>query len=117
MAICIATLLSLSGSMEQQLSDTMEVYDRMKKSKFRSSDFLVMAAYQIAAGTDSAAYGTTIDRTKAFYDGMKENHRFYTGKDDYIFAAMLGLSDLDIETALKRMEQQQRHHLHLINRN
>ena len=32
-------------------------------------------------------------------------HWVYTGKDDYIFAAMLGLSDIDIETGTERIEQ------------
>ncbi|MBT2289698.1 DUF4003 family protein [Paenibacillus albidus] len=104
-AISIAALLSLSPDKKTRLTDTLAVYDLMKAAKFRASDYLVVAAYQIAANTTSSQYEQTVERAKAFYDGMKANHRFLTGQDDYIFAAMLGLSDLDMERGLSSMEQ------------
>lgn len=105
LAICIATLLSLSDDRDRQFSNTLAVYDMMKDLKFRASDYLVVAAYQIASNTDVLKYRQTIDRAKAFYDGMKSKHWFYTGQDDYIFAAMLGLSDIDINIGIDRMEK------------
>ncbi|MDQ0194224.1 DUF4003 family protein [Paenibacillus wynnii] len=93
-AISIAALLSLSTDRQTQLAHTLAVYDMMKNAKFRASDYLVVAAYQIAANTTSDQYLRTVERVKAFYDGMKAHHRFLTGQDDYIFAAMLGLSDI-----------------------
>lgn len=105
LAVCIATLLSLTDNREEQLSNALEVYDMMKEMKFRASDYLVVAAYQIAQSADKANYRWVIERAKAFYDGMKENHWFYTGKDDYIFAAMLALSDINVQTGIERMEQ------------
>jgi hypothetical protein len=104
-AISIATLLSLSGRQEQQLTETLAVYDLMKEFKFRASDYLVIAAFQIAAHTTSDQYVRTIERTKAFFDGMKSKHPFLTGQDDYIFAAMLGISDIGIEHGVERLEQ------------
>ena len=38
------------------------------------------------------------------YDGMKAHHFFYTGQDDYIFAAMLGLSGLESGPGAERIE-------------
>jgi len=76
----------------------------MKKSKFWSSDYLVIAAYQIAEGTSEEKYTETIRRTKGFFDGIKAQHRFITGQDDYIFSALLGLSSIEIEDGLKQME-------------
>lgn len=105
LAVCIATLLSLSDNRADQLSNTLEIYGIMKELKFRTSDYLVVAAYQIAQAADKANYRLVVERAKAFYDGMKENHWFYTGKDDYVFAAMLGLSDINVQTGLERMEQ------------
>jgi len=105
LAVCIATLLSLSDNRAEQLSGTLEVYDIMKEMKFRASDYLVVAAYQIAQAADKPNYRQVVERAKAFYDGMKKNHWFYTGKDDYIFAAMLGLSDINVQTGIERMEQ------------
>lgn len=104
-AISIAALLSLSTDKETQLANTLSVYDMMKNAKFRASDYLVVAAYQIAANTTSDQYLRTVERAKAFYDSMKTNHRFLTGQDDYIFAAMLGLSDIDVHSGVTSMEE------------
>lgn len=102
--ISVATLLSLHENRRRQLANTLDVYERMKKSKFWSSDYLVIAAYQIAEGTSEEKYTETIRRTKGFYDGIKAQHRFITGQDDYIFSALLGLSSIEIEDGLKQME-------------
>lgn len=103
--ISIAALLSLSAEQETQLANTLAVYDLMKDTKFRASDYLVIAAYQIAANSTSDQYLRTVERAKMFYDSMKTKHRFLTGQDDYIFAAMLGLSDIDVDKGIDRMEQ------------
>lgn len=100
----IATLLSFHDDKKKQFAGTLTVYDQMKASKFRASDYLVIAAYQIAGGTDKDQYAVTIERTRVFYDGMKAQHRWITGQNDYIFAAMLGLSDIEIKSGLKQIE-------------
>jgi hypothetical protein len=103
--ISIATMLSLSSDRNVQLSNTLEVYELLKKEHFRASDFLVVAAYQIAAHAKASDFEHIVRRAKAFYDGMKQEHWFLTGQDDYIFAAMLGLSDVELSAGLDRMEQ------------
>ncbi|MGN7416016.1 DUF4003 family protein [Paenibacillus sp. SAF-068] len=104
-AISIATMLSLTTDENAKLADTLHVYDLMKEIKFRTSDYLVIAAYQIATQVSSDQFQPTVERAKSFYDGMKAEHRFLTGQDDYIFAAMLALSNLDVDTGVARMEQ------------
>ncbi|NUU78144.1 DUF4003 family protein [Paenibacillus xylanilyticus] len=104
-AISIAAMLSLTTDQETKLAETLHVYDLMKEIKFRSSDFLAVAAYQIAVQAAPDQFQYTVERTKAFYDQMKANHRFLTAQDDYIFAAMLALSDLDVDSGVARMEQ------------
>ncbi len=104
-AMSIATLLSLSDKRDTLLSETLAVYDMMKEARFKSSDFLVVAAYQIAANAKPYEYPQVIEKAKAYYDGIKAEHYFLTGQDDYIFASMLGLSDIDIETGLARMKK------------
>lgn len=104
-AISIAAMLSLTTDQESKLADTLHVYDLMKQIKFRTSDFLAVAAYQIAAQAAPDQFQYTVERAKAFYDQMKAKHRFLTGQDDYIFSAMLALSDLDVESGVARMEQ------------
>jgi len=105
MSLCIAALLSLSDDPERLLSEAIKVFDLLKKAKLRASDYLAVAAYQIAAGTDPGKYSAVVERTKAFYDGMKANSRFYTGQDDYILAAMLGLSDLNVRIGVEHIDR------------
>jgi hypothetical protein len=104
-AMSIATLLSLRNDRPKLITDTLNAYDLMKEYKFCASDYLVVAAYMIAASTSVVNHAQAIDRAKAFYDGMKADHYFLTGANDYIFAALLGLSNLEINSGLARMEQ------------
>lgn len=104
-AMTISTLLSLNEDRQKQLNDTLTIYRMLKANKFWTSDFLVVAAYQIAANINQENYSRTAQRAKAFYDGMKAQHFFITGPNDYIFAVMLGISDIEIAEGLKQMEQ------------
>lgn len=104
-AMTISALLSLHENQREQLANTLDVYKRMKENKFWSSDYLVISAYQIAAGTEKEKYDETVMRAKVFYDGMKLRHRFLTGQGDYAFATLLALSELDAFEGLNRMEE------------
>ncbi|MEJ8302644.1 DUF4003 family protein [Saccharibacillus sacchari] len=105
LSVGIAAMLSLTDDPQGGLEDTLQTYEQMKAHKFKPSDHLAMAAYEIARHAKPEQREDAIRRAKIFYDGMKENHRFLTSYDDYVFAAMLGLSDLEPEPALKQMEQ------------
>ena len=103
--LSLAALLSLCENPRAALGQTLRVYDMLKATKLRSSNYLVIAAYQIASQSDEGSYERIAERTRAFYDAMKAYHFFYTGEDDYIFAAMLGLSDIDADSGSQRIEQ------------
>jgi len=105
MALGVATLLSLSADPQGLFRQTLAVYELLRATKLRNSDYLVVAAYQIAAQTEPAQYPNAVARTRAFYDGMKAHRFLQTGQDDYIFAAMLGLSRLDPVTGTDRIER------------
>jgi len=105
MSIFIAAMLSLDNSCRQRLSDVTDVYNMLKSAKFHASDYLAVAAYLIVADTDRANYQNTVERARQFYAGMKKNNWFHTGQDDYIFAAMLGLSDIEVETGTARVSE------------
>jgi len=105
LAIYIATMMSLAEQPEQRLTDTLYIYGLLKERKFHPSDYLVAAAYQIAAGTNNRGFERVADRSRNFYDAMKAYHSFYTGEDDYIFSVMLGLSDIDVSEGAERMER------------
>lgn len=104
-ALNIAAMLSRAGDREKQLSNTLQVYDALKAAQFRASDYLAIAAYMIASGTDADGIQSVIRRMRTFYDGMKSLHPILTSYDDYIFSAMLGLSDVGTDTGVARMEE------------
>ena len=105
MSLCVAALLSLSPDPQELLDSALEVYDMLRAVKLRASDYLAIAAYQIASQTEPANYQNVVNRARVFYNGLKAHHFFHAGKDDYIFAAMLGLSDLDAITGIERIER------------
>ena len=105
MSLCIAALLSLSPDPRGLFEKTLQVYDMLKAAKLRASDYLVVSAFQIASRAEPADYQTAVNRTREFYDSMKSHSFFTTGHDDYIFAAMLGLSDLDVASGAERIAQ------------
>lgn len=107
-AMTVATLLSLGDDPQGMLRQAMDVYEQMKQAGFRSSDYLVIAAYQIAANAPQDRYDAVIRRSRAFYDGMRSEHFLLTGQDDYIFSAMLGLSDIDVAAGTERLERHYR---------
>jgi hypothetical protein len=105
MALCVAALLSLSPNPQEVFSATLKVYGLLKGVKLHDSDFLVAAAFHIAEQSDASDYVNVVNRTRSFYDKMKAYHFFLTGQDDYIFAAMLGLADLDVASGVERIER------------
>lgn len=104
-AIGLAAQLALSGDPETRLADTLAVYEQLKEAKFKASPYLPIAAFQIAACAAPERFASTVERARSFYAAMKENHRFLTGQDDYIYAAMLALSDVEVEAGTARMER------------
>ena len=104
-ALSIATLLSMSANADRLLNDTLTVYELMKKSKFGSSDFLVVAACLVARQADPGRFAEVANRARAFYEGMKKAHWFITGQDDTIYSAMLGLSNLAVDAGVDRIER------------
>lgn len=101
----MAAMLSLYDEPERVFSDTLQVYAQLKDIRFHASEYLALAAYQIARQVSSDRHAEAVARMRAFYEAMKEEHRFITGYDDYVFSAMLGISELDVAEGSARMER------------
>jgi hypothetical protein len=96
MSICIASMLSLQANPQEMFERTISVYDMLREKKLKKSEFLAVAAYQIASNAKPEEYPMRVERMRAFYDGIKAYSWFNAGKDDYIFAASFALSDADV---------------------
>jgi len=103
MAIYIAASLSLRENPRQLLSDTIQVFEFLKWEGFWSSDYLVATAFEIAANADKHNFGHIARRSMEFYREMKANIRFHISQDDYIFAAMLAMSGIDLHDGALKM--------------
>ncbi len=60
------------------------------KDHFRPSQYLPLAALLLADQVEERQYGAFAARTRAIYNGMKEEHCFLTGVEDSVFAAPAG---------------------------
>ncbi|WP_346888575.1 DUF4003 family protein [Clostridium sp. UBA1056] len=99
----IATILSLDENPERLFEKTQILYEKMKQQGFHSSEYLTIAAIQVAKTKTEAEYDDVIKRMREFYDGLRKVHPFLTSKDDYIYVAMLGMTDIDVSSAIKRI--------------
>lgn len=100
----LAVLLTGEANPEEVLTRCMQHYDALKHRKFYSSAYLVLASYSIAKHSDPYQYNRIYDRFEAFYAGMKANHFWLTGDNDYVYAAILAMSDLSVDTTLDKTE-------------
>jgi hypothetical protein len=105
MSLVVAGLASVSDNPQLVLSNSATAYTMLREAKFSSSPYLAVASCLIALHADSPRFPSVVERTRAFFDGMKADHRFLTGGDDYISCAMLGLSRVDPAIGVARIEE------------
>lgn len=101
----LSNLLSFEEDYETFFNNMLEVNKKMRDKKFKSSAYLPLAAYTITKEVSSEEWDYRIDRMRDFYNYMKENHFWLTSSDDYVFAAVLAISDLEAEKASKDIEK------------
>lgn len=100
----IASMLSLQGDYRSEFKKLITVYDLMKNYGFKSSIYLPLAAYCITKEVSMEDWDYRLRRMEEFYKNMKKNHFWLTSPDDYVFAAVLANTDLDVSTTYKRIE-------------
>ena len=103
LAVYIAAMLALTDDPQGRLDDTLDAYNLLKSNRFYPSDHLVAASYELAGQGRRDILPQLADRSREFFMEMKSNIRFHVGQDDYIFAAMLALSDLDVHDSTLRI--------------
>ncbi len=100
----LATLISLEDNYMSFFKDTSELYERMVQNGLKRSTQLPLAAYTIVKETTREEWNEKLNRMKDFYSKMKENHFWLTSADDYVFAAVLSSTDLNVSDTSKNME-------------
>lgn len=105
LAVYIAAMLAMTDNPKEKMQQTLEVYNMMKASRFYASDYLVAASFEVASQSKPENFQMVVDRAREFFLEMKKNNRFLIGSDDYIFCAMLALSDLEPHAGANKMKK------------
>jgi hypothetical protein len=100
----VATILSLKAEPEIKIREAVSIYESLKREGFHSSPYLVLAAASIVMYTEPENQRKCVTRAKAFFDAMKAEHRFLTTADDYTFAALLALSEKEVNPTIREIE-------------
>jgi hypothetical protein len=102
----VATLLSLHENNADTLTHVKAVYSLMVELGFYSdSPYIGVAAYIIAMGTEPGNFQNTAIRASTFYNEMKASRRYYINETRYPYAALFGLSNIDVMSGLQHIEQ------------
>lgn len=95
----------LSGEPGAYLARTEELYGRLNKSKWFSSEFNALAAMVLADRAKDTEASDLVEKTLAMYQLMKEKHPWLTGHDDIVFAAILASTEADISRQAEEAER------------
>ena len=98
-----AIFLSLEDNPEEALNILLDIHKKLK-DKFKSSEFLPLAAEVIFNVKSNINIDEVINKTKEVYDYMKSNHFFLTGSEDVSVAAMLAINFNNLKETFKEIE-------------
>lgn len=101
----LASLLSIEENYEEFFRNMLQVYDKMRDKGLKRSVQLPIAAYTIVKEAYREQWDDKIVRMTEFYSKMKENHFWITSADDYVFAAVLASTDLNVWETTNDMER------------
>jgi Protein of unknown function (DUF4003) len=102
------SLMSLLLSFEEDYKTTFKEIEEMtiklKENGIASYEYSPMIAYTFLKNSNKENMDKNIQRARLFYEDMKDNHVFLTSKDDYVYAALLGCTDLDVKGTCDKIE-------------
>lgn len=101
----IAMLLANETAYEQVFERANRVYEDLKNTGFSRGSYLPLAAVVIAISAEPSQYTMVYDRMEHIYQNMKKHHFWLTSQDDYMLAAVLAASELDVEKTSEEMEK------------
>ena len=99
----MVTMLASSADPAKRLSDTLAIYEILKKY-FKGGDFTALTAAIISGMTEVAAAEQLAARGKALFDMMKDAHPFLTDSEDSVFAVLMAFSPKNDQQLFEDME-------------
>ena len=101
----LSCLLSLQGDYKTCFKDMQRVFEQLRVLGFKNSTYLPLAAFTIVKEVPEHAWAEKLHRMNSFYENMKKNHFWLTSADDYVFAAVLGATNLNVDETSSRIEE------------
>lgn len=81
------------------------ICDQVDDAKVFRSDYSVIASMIIYENVELTEARSYINKTKMICEKMKNDHPFFSSSKDIIFAALLAVSDIDVDNLLLEMEE------------
>ncbi|OAA91556.1 DUF4003 domain-containing protein [Clostridium ljungdahlii] len=103
--LIMATLLCFEEDYKGFFQKMLEIHEKMKQEGFKKSAYLPLATYTFVEDVPREYWNFKIQRMKEFYKNIKENHFWLTSTDDYVFAAVLAATDLDVRQTMEKVEE------------
>ena len=101
----LANLLSFEEDYKGFFKSLTDVYELMRRQGFKNSIYMPLAAYTIAKEIPMDQWSIRITRMFNLYKNMRTNHFWLTAPDDYVFAAVLATTDLDLQQVDSEIEK------------
>lgn len=101
----VSMLLANESAYEQVFERANRVYEDLKNTGFSRGSYLPLAAVVIAIHGEPSRYAMIYDRMDRIYQNMKKHHFWLTSQDDYVLAAVLASSELEVENTALEMEK------------
>lgn len=103
--LIMTTLLCFEEDYKSFFKNMTEAHEKMRQQGFRKSTYLPLASFILVKDVPKEQWSNKLQRMDEFYKSMKENHFWLTSADDYVFAAVLSASDLDVKETMEKVEE------------
>lgn len=103
--LMMANILAFEDDYKAMFQKIEAIYDKLKANGFKNSEYLPLAAYTIAKEIEDNGIEFRIKRMRSFYEKMEKNHWWLTSSDDYVLAAVLATTDLDVDETSNKIEE------------
>ena len=101
----IVSKMALADNPEQYIRDVKAIYDILSKNNFFDNSYLIQGAICIyEAGRMYEAEMISV-KYRELYKKMEKQHPFLTSSDDIVYAILLAMTDKDVDTIVKEIEE------------
>lgn len=103
--LALVSKMAVERDPEAYLNEVIGVYEKIKKGKIFTNQFMVLSALIIVEQHRISQAEDIIKKTKTIMKKMEKEHPFLTNSEDMPFATIMALSPMDIDKMIAEMEE------------